>query len=353
MEKTITNHPDGYPELRNIIKDEPHKFIYKKDWFDFGLKVAHRLTGKGYHPFWKGFYYNPKDNKTPCHFFNTINLGKNPFKVHFETTLPRLGKAPKWLYKLGIKKLAADNCKEIIAISQCAYDMQIAYLQQNYPKYLNSIQAKMKVVLPPQKPLIKEYADKKLPKNKIVFTLVGGDFFRKGGGEVLQAFDQLIPKHPELVLNIVSSLNYGDYATHTTKENQESALEIIKKYPNNINHYHFLPNKEVLELLINSHIGLLPTWADSFGYSVLESQAAGCPCITTDIRALPEVNNDEMGWMIKLQSPIYNSENREFMIRELMRIIESIVKVDDSIKIKGKKALEYIKGNHSQSVIIE
>lgn len=177
MEKTITNHPDGYPEIRNIIKDEPHNFIYKKDIFDFGLKLTHKLTGKGYHPFWKGFYYNPMDQTTPCHFFNTINLGNNPFKVHFETTLPRLGDAPKWLYKLGVKKLAADNCTEVIAISQCAYDMQIAYLQQNYPKYLKSIQAKMKVALPPQKSLIKEYADKKLPKNKIVFTMVGADFF--------------------------------------------------------------------------------------------------------------------------------------------------------------------------------
>lgn len=150
-----------------------------------------------------------------------------------------------------------------------------------------------------------------------------------------------------MVLNIVSSLNYGDYATHTTQKDQEVALEIFKKHPDNIHHYHSLPNNQVLELLINSHIGLLPTWADSFGYSVLESQAAGCPCITTDIRALPEINNNEVGWIIKLQNPIYNLENREFMIQELMRIIELIAKDKNMIKIKGKNALQQIMLNHN------
>ena len=56
-----------------------------------------------------------------------------------------------------------------------------------------------------------------------------------------------------------------------------------------------LTNNETLELMKKSHIGLLPTYADTYGYSVLEFQAAGCPVITTNVRALPEINNNNLG----------------------------------------------------------
>ncbi|MDO6760247.1 glycosyltransferase [Tamlana sp. 2_MG-2023] len=353
MEKIITNSVNGYPEVRNIFSRYPN-YAYKKDLFNYGLKLTHRITGKGYHPFWKGLFYYPKDQVTPCVFFNTINLGKNVWCVYFETTLPRLGGVGRFFYNMSIKQLTKENCKEIIAISQCAYNMQITYLKDKYPQYLDIIQAKMKVQLPPQEPLINSYSEKKLPDSKIVFTLIGADFFRKGGREILQVFDMLIPQHPQLQLNIVSSMKYEDYATHATKQDLDSAKYIINKYPNNILHYNSLPNAKVLELLKNTHIGLLPTWADSFGYSVLESQAAGCPVITTDIRALPEINNNNIGWLIQVEKKIdknalIDTKNQRFMFSnhlklELKRIITSeILNTPNNIKIKGEKALFNIK----------
>jgi glycosyltransferase involved in cell wall biosynthesis len=33
---------------------------------------------------------------------------------------------------------------------------------------------------------------------------------------------------------------------------------------------------------------------------VLEAQAAGCPTITSDIRALPEINSAACGWLLKV-----------------------------------------------------
>ena len=56
--------------------------------------------------------------------------------------------------------------------------------------------------------------------------------------------------------------------------------------------YHkILFNSEVMNILKNTHVGLLPTYADTYGYSVLEAQSFGCPVITTNIRAMPEINN--------------------------------------------------------------
>ena len=53
-------------------------------------------------------------------------------------------------------------------------------------------------------------------------------------------------------------------------------------------------------------VGLLPTWAESYGYSVLEMQACGLPVVTTNIRALPETN--VCGWKVKLTSGKPNFE---------------------------------------------
>lgn len=357
MEKIINNNPNGYNELRNIITNTKD-YIYKRDFFSFGLKVAHKITGRGYHPFWKGLYYNPIDSLTPCHFFNTINLGANPWKVYFETLLPRLGNAPKFVYDYAVKKLASDNCIEIIAISKCAYDLQLKHLEQNYSQYLEAIKKKMIIKLPPQEALINDYEEKLLDKDQIVFTIVGADFFRKGGLETLRAFEMLIPVHSELFLNVVSAMNFGDYATHTDESHLELAQNIMNKFPNNIKHYQHLKNEEVLELFKKTHVGLLPTWADSFGYSVLEAQACGCPVITTDIRAMPEVNNNDVGWIIEvpknknndaeLSTILARSEFSAILERELKDIIEGIIKNKEIIKIKGEDALQNIIINHEK-----
>lgn len=360
MEKIITNNPKGYPEIRNIFPRYDGKFTYKKDIFNFCLNITHKITGKGYHPFWKGLFYDFEDQETPCVFFNTINLGNNLWKIYFETTVPRLGNVPKIFYDLAVKSLSKENCTEIIAISKCAYDLQIDYIKKNYPTYLEIIKSKMSLRLPLQKPLINNYRDKRLSKHKIVFTIIGSDFFRKGGKEVLHAFNDILPKNPHLHLNIISSLNYGDYATHTTKKDFDDAKDIIKRYPENIKHYSSLPNKEVLELLINSHVGLLPTWADSFGYSVLEAQAAGCPVITTNVRALPEINNNDIGWIINvplktdknamIDSPKERTEFSDLLQSNLRKILIEIIDKSKLIKQKGEKSLKKIIIEHEASI---
>lgn len=346
MKIQYTNYPNGYAEIRNFIAPLKKEVTFKRrrDLFQLLLNSWFRLTGKGYQPFFKGLFFNPFINsKDQFRFFNTILIGRNPWQVTFETTIPRLGDAPNWLYKLAVKQLAQKNCQHIYALSQCAYNMQKEYMEKHWPDYAPFIISKMSVKHPYQAPLINKYEDKPLNPSKIVFTLTGADFFRKGGMEVLKAFDQLIPQYPQLHLNIISSLKFGDYATHTTEADQKEAKKIIAKYPDNITHYQSLPNEKVLELYKASHVGLLPTWADTYGYSVLEAQAAGCPCITTNIRALPEINNDEIGWMINIKNLKYNNETKHFMVNSLILIIKQIIDDISIINKKGIKALQIYK----------
>ncbi|MCP4179643.1 MAG: glycosyltransferase family 4 protein [bacterium] len=358
MIKNIGTNKQDYIELRTFI-DLPHgfKFITERDLFSTVLNVYFHFTGK-IHPFLQFLHLNIGFGKTKLkHYFNTISLSKTPWIVTFETTLPRLGNAPKFFYNFAVKKLASDNCKKIIAISQCAYDTQVEYLKKNYPEYLDIIVTKMIVSHPSQSTIIKKYELKDLPNKQISFTIAGNDFFRKGGREILNVFDELIPQYPELILNIVSSMNYGDYASKTSVKDYNKAMKIIKKYPCNIKLNKKLEYKKLINLYKSTHVGLLPTYGDSYGLSVLDSQACGCPVITSDLRALTEINNNDVGWVIKVpklkngNGKISTTENRrryqEILETKLMNIMNEILNNNDLIKTKGKLALEKIAKDHN------
>ncbi|WP_160290222.1 glycosyltransferase family 4 protein [Flavihumibacter solisilvae] len=230
-------------------------------------------------------------------------------------------------------------------------------MRKNYPAYLPAIQNKLIVIQPPQTNLINSFTEKKIVSGKIVFSIVGKDFFRKGGFEVLKTFNELLDQYPQLVLNIVSDLSYADYATKSTYEDFQQAQDIISKRSSNIRYFKSLPNDQVLEMLKTTNVGLLPTWADTYGYSVLEAQAAGCPVITTNIRALPEINNNEVGWVIEVpqhedgNAKIETAEEREIVsaviAAELKKILLRIIENPSVVVEKGVKSFERLNNNHS------
>ncbi len=349
----------GYNQGRNII-NIPYKnvkIVKVIDIFKVFTHISYKLFSKN-HLLLKNFFFDAKLNLSNVnHFFNGISLSNTPWITTFETSLPRLGGSSTFWYKLGIKRLAHHSCKKIIAMSHCAYKIQDNYLKNYYPEYYQTIVKKMVVIHPPQKPLLDNYKDKKTSNNKFVFTIVGGDFFRKGGREILNVFDRLIPDYPNVELNIVSNMSYGDYASKASKQDLDNAIELIEKYPQHINQYYKLLNSEVLNLFKRTHVGLLPTWGDTYGYSLLESQAAGCPVISTDIRALPEINNDVCGWLINvpkdedgnglLKEESDRKHFQQIIESQLYQIIKNDILANPIIAYKkGEAALERIKNEH-------
>ena len=103
-------------------------------------------------------------------------------------------------------------------------------------------------------------------------------------------------------------------------------------------------------------IGLLPTYADSFGLSVLEAQACGLPVISTDVRVLPEINNTDCGWLIRVPKnemgeALYSTPEERAQLSQkiqdgLEAILRSILKDQSSIYPKALKALERIREMH-------
>jgi glycosyltransferase involved in cell wall biosynthesis len=209
---------------------------------------------------------------------------------------------------------------------------------------------------PPQPLLINNLNEKPSVKNGLVFTFVGNQFFSKGGKEILNVFKQLAQNGHYIQLNIVSNFSPDQYASNTTAKDIKLLKEQFSQIPDTIKILGPMPNKEVISLLKQSHVALLPTYADTYGYFVLEAQACGCPVVSTNIRALPEINNNECGWVIPVPKDkngngiLKTSNDREtfskIIEKNLCTIVNEIIKNPDSIAPKAKASIERIKKQH-------
>lgn len=287
----------GYNEARNFINLPYSEFAVERsrDFFNV-LNFAYFKMFKKNDPRYLNLHLDiGLGGQRIHHFFNKINLNRNPWVVTFETALPRWNVESKW----GLKQLAKDNCRKLIAMSDCAYNIQMHHLNRN-DAWKDEIQEKLMVMHPAQRLMIGSYEEKQFPDERIHFTMIGAEFFRKGGHDMLRAFDRLLTAGYNASLHIISAMEYGDYASRTTKDDLIEAQRLIAKWPDHIFHRTRVPNTEVMALMKNSHVGLLPTYGETYGYSVLEAQANGCPVITTNVRALPEINNNEVGWLIEV-----------------------------------------------------
>lgn len=88
------------------------------------------------------------------------------------------------------------------------------------------------------------------------------------------------------------------------------------------------PNDVVLRECRKTDIRLLPSFAETLGYSALGLQSAGCPMITINIREFPEINRH--GWRCKLlvagknwtRSDIGIEILSEILVKELVKVLK-------------------------------
>ncbi len=336
----------------------------KADFFHFIKFLYLKFSRKGnLLPLFEGLHFDL--GQTNCdirHFFNTISLSNTPWVTTFETILPDYFYCTNLGVKKGIERLAHKSCKKLIAFSQCTYDIECEYLN-DFPDYKEKIERKMCIIHPAQPMLINGYAEKELNNEYITFSIVGHDFFRKGGKEIIKVFDYLLQKNDSIRLNIISRLKTDDVASQATENDLMEVKKIIERHPHNISYYEALPYHETLKVLKRTNVGLLPSYFDTYGFSVLENQASGCPVISTNVRALPEINNSEIGWVIDVpkdkwgNASLCTNQAREQVSKTifegLLKIIEDIMSNPHCIREKGNKALERIKISHNSEVIMQ
>ena len=352
----------GYPEIRNIasLPYLKHKVVKVQNFYKIPAVIFFKLFNKTNSYLWNSFSDFGIKKTEIVHLFNGICFGNTPWVSTFETALPRWGDVSKKKLKKGLERIADEKCLAIIAISHCTKNIQLSFVKENCPELLDVINSKIHVIHPPQKSLINSYDDKQLPINEIHFLFLGNQFFSKGGREVVRTL-QKIKKQFNIRLTIISNFSIDAYASKTTESDVSKVKKEIKKNKDWITVETNISNEDVLNLLNRSHVSLMPTYADTYGYFVLESKAAGCPIVTTDIRALPEINNNESGWVIKVPKNKFgngilktDSDRRRFseiIEVELEKIIIEIVESPKIIRKKGEKAIQYIINNHNPEKI--
>ena len=107
------------------------------------------------------------------------------------------------------------------------------------------------------------------------FLFVGKDFERKGGKNLLEAFEHVILKNSLAKLYIVGP------------------KKIAGKLPKNVVFIGRLNDRMLMQrLFLESWFFVLPTLHDSFGFAFLEAMNYGLPCIGTNIFAIPEIIKD-------------------------------------------------------------
>jgi glycosyltransferase involved in cell wall biosynthesis len=369
---------DYYPYVRNIVDIIPG-IEYKKAkdvfaWVNAGARILNRLTNRELISTFdlnNQFYDFNLNHIDLLHLFNGISYGSIPWVSTFETILPRFrrlvqgahGISPTFTDDMNLRRvldtLASHSCKQIIAISACTANMQHAMLT-GFKSYMECIEKKLVVMHSPQDLVVSQYIDKQVSiQGSINFMFVGNTFFRKGGREVLETIKYLKDTYNyDIQLTIVSSFFIDNYAVIVTPTDILWARKFIAENKDWIRYFKNLPNSQVLEMMKSTHIGLLPTYADTYGYTVLEFQAAGCPVITTNVRALPEINDNDKGWIIEVPKneigeAIYTTDENRFAISTAIRAglvsaVHEIFTDRSIIPIKSEQALSAIKRNHSK-----
>lgn len=287
----------SYPAIRNFLGGESAEVHYQRVGNAFRYPEHLLFKAFGYtEPLIGNLHWGGRGCDV-LHFFNRVSFDRRPWVTTFETVLPRWDELRPRAIPLGLSLMARESCKRLIALSECTRDFQLAFLDE-HSKHRDAIAPKITVLHPPQALLTEKPRAAPGPDETIHFAFVGVDFFRKGGREILRAFDRLLDRGAPIRLTIVSAMHFGDYASLTTADDLAEAQRLIAKWPGRIDQFGRLANDGVLDLFRTAHVALLPTWADTYGYSVLEAQAAGCPVLSTDVRALPEINDDVAGWVI-------------------------------------------------------
>lgn len=377
MTPRIGIYSDSYPDKRMILNKVPEvqyvQIENKRETMGRALRFIGRsfpairqteLYAQGVHFTLDAPIYPEID---VIHTFNRVCLhDRNRWVATFEKTFPEyFSEENRINYRLMRRQLPlilSDQCVAILPMSQWAYNYELWLLSQFANQHeIEQVKEKMTVIYPPQDLLIspEEIQIKYDHAEKVKFLYVGSQVKRKGGAEVLKVFDQLRKKYDSFSLTFVGKLN-DNYNNFYLDAKEREEIQHIITHADWLEYHEKLSNEEVLKRAKQAHVGLLPSMGDTFGFSVLEMQSCACPVVTTDRQALPEINNDQCGWIINTNDiPLSHGDDfahysreeidslSKMIRKELKNIVADILENRDGLCRKATLALTRIEHAHS------
>ena len=140
---------------------------------------------------------------------------------------------------------------------------------------------------------------------KNIQILFNGNFFIKGGANVVDCFEILQEKYKNVTLRLCCDEDSDFLVGDSTLKGEY--LSRIRKNPNII--MGRVPRKTFLtQILPQTDIYLLPTYGDAFGFAILEAMAYGIPVVSTNYMAIPEmVRHGKSGYLADISQ--YNCKS--------------------------------------------
>ncbi len=186
----------------------------------------------------------------------------------------------------------------------------------NFEKYVYQFK------IPESKSIVIKNAIEKIdfiekPKDKI--NLIYHTTPWRGLSHLLKVFKNL--KLKDVELNVCSStIIYGKKFNSAAGKTYESIFNECKN-TRNINYFGFLENTKIIQLLKKMHIFTLPSvWPETSCIAAIESMAAGCEVVTTNLGALYETCSP-FGTFVNFDRDFDNLEKRYAKV--LLKSIEN------------------------------
>ena len=187
--------------------------------------------------------------------------------------------------------LLKDNCKRVIFWSKAGKSTLHSYghLPADDP-LLN----KVTVVYPAIRRVADELVQYRVDDE--VSLLFAGEFFRKGGVNVVDAFERVRRIHRSVTLTLCCDPEM-DFKTPNTTLRTEYLSKINRT--EGIVLRGWVPREEFIRTVLpRTDIYLLPTYYETFGMGILEAMAFGFPVIATNHFAIPEMLDDRTSGLL-------------------------------------------------------
>ena len=166
------------------------------------------------------------------------------------------------------------------------------------------------------------------PKDKI--SLIYHTTPWRGLVNLVRIFKSLNLENVELYV-CSSTQIYGKKFSNIVEKNYEKIFEECKN-TKNINYMGFVENKEIIELLKKMHIYSFPSiWPETSCISAIESMAAGCEIVTTNLGALYETCAP-FGTLVGFDSNLNNLEKKYKKV--LLNSIKNYWSAENQEKLK-------------------
>lgn len=246
---------------------------------------------------WAVFSYIPMSigHVDLLHTWNRVNWGPRRWGATFESEFPRFFlPVDNVLTRKAFGRMASSQCRFFIGMSRWACDVSKALWET--ANIAGEVLPKLHQVYPAFRGgrwRLRTLSD----AEPIRLVFIGGDFFRKGGDAVLDAIER-VGDQLDIECAMVTRIDSTDIGARlvTTDELRRARGRLSSS--SRVKWFKSLQHEHVLKLIQDSHIGILPSLNDTFGYSVVECMEAGLPVITSNISALPEFVNERVGWVL-------------------------------------------------------